>query len=117
MPTELPQKNKVNISDLMASFSHSSEGGDEELLRIASNYALQISPDQISTIMKLKMFALDYRHLNKDLPAKIEIFIKEYLEIKHYHESGSFIERIIGSLSLKRIIPQDAVKVNVMKQQ
>lgn len=105
---------KTNISDIFSAFSHSA-GGDDEILRIASQYALQVMPNQIDTLTRLRTFALDYAQYNPDLKPKIEIFIKEYLEIKHFHESGGFIGRIIEALSVKRLIPTDAVKFNVMK--
>lgn len=105
---------KGNVSDIFSAFSHST-GGDDEMLRIASQYALQITPEQIDTLTRLRCFALDYEQYNPQMKIKIELFIKEYLEIKHYHESGGFIGRIIEALSVKRLIPTDAVKFNVMK--
>lgn len=113
----MSEEKKPNIADLMANFGDTSGGSDEEMLKIASNYSLQMSGRQIACLMKLKMFALSYGHLNKTLLSDIETFIKEYLELKHFHESGPFIRAVIGDLSLKRIIPNDATKVNVMKGQ
>lgn len=106
---------QTSVADLMDAFSHSAGSGDEEMLRIAQDYALQIRPDQIYCLMNLKMFALDYGSYNKTMKTTIELFIKDYLEMKHYHESGFFIRQIIADLSLKRIIPADATKINVMK--
>lgn len=109
------QQQQPNISEIMSNFSQDSSSGEGEILRIASNYALQINPYQEYTIMKLKTFAQDYEKYNPGLATIIEKFIKDYLELKHYHESSGFIMRIIDSLSIKKLVPNDAVKVNVMK--
>lgn len=108
---------KFNVADIMGAFSQSSGGGDEEILKIASEYALQVGPRQIQTIMRLKMFALTYAKINENLTFVIESFIQEYLKVKHFHESGMFIRGVIGDLSLKKIIPPDAIRMNVMKGQ
>lgn len=108
--------NPLQVSDFMNMFASAGSGGDEEILKIASEYALQIGPQQIATLMRLKLFARDYAKYNSELPDKINYFVREYLHIKKYHESGGFIQRIIADLSLKKIVPNDAVKVNVMKQ-
>lgn len=110
-------KKPFAITDVLNAFGSSSGGGDEEILKLASKYALQLNPFQMGTIMRLKMFAIDYGESNPKLQIKIATFLKEYLDLKHYHESGMFIQRIIADLSLKRIIPQDATKINVMKGQ
>lgn len=110
-------KNKFAVTDLMNIFSSSTESADGEMLKIASQYALQMTPDQLNTVMRLKMFVLDYGEYNPNIAPAVEMFIKEYLDLKHYHESGMFIRGVIGDLSLKRIIPQDATKINVMKGQ
>lgn len=109
------EKKDVSMADIMDSFNQSSSGGEEEILRIASNYALQINPIQIRTLMMLKMLAITYNKKNQALCYQIEEFIKQYLEMKHFHESGAFIMRVIDSLSVKRLITQDTAKVNVMK--
>jgi len=106
---------EMDMSTIANMFAQASGSPDEEMLRIASNYALQMNPGQIYTVMKLKAFAEDYKHINPQLPERIEMFVSKWLEIKHFHESGNFILRTIDSLSLKRIIPSDATKVNVMK--
>lgn len=112
---ENPETKAMEMSTIANMFAQASGSSDEEILRIASNYALQLTPDQIYSIMKMKSFAEDYKHINPRLPEIIENFTSQWLEIKHFHESGSFILRVIDALSLKRIIPSDATKVNVMK--
>lgn len=113
----MPEKEAPNVVDIMSAFTHSAGSSEEEMLRLASNYALQLRPDQLECLMKLEMFAIDYGENNADLKTNIELFIDKYLKLKHFHESGYFIRSIISDLSLKRIIPPDATKVNVMKGQ
>jgi len=105
-----------NVADIMNAFASGSQGGDEEILKIASDYALQINPAQISSLLKLKMFAIDNWGQYPHIMEKVEKFTHEYLTMKKFHESGMFIRTIIADLSLKKVIPNDAVKVNVMKQ-
>lgn len=112
---ETPEAKAMEMSTIANMFAQASGSADEEILRIASNYALQLTPDQIYTVMKLKAFAEDYKHINPQLTEIVENFTSQWLEVKHFHESGSFILRVIDALSLKRIIPADATKVNVMK--
>lgn len=104
------------VSDIMGAFASGSNGGDEEILKIASDYALQITPNQIATLLKLKMFAIDNSEKYPHIMEKVDKFTKEYLTMKKFHESGAYIMRMVDSLSLKKIVPNDAVKVNVMKQ-
>jgi len=113
MPNENEQ---IPISDIMGAFTAGSSGGDEEILKIASDYALQITPAQIACLIKLKMFAIDNQKKYPEIGAKVDKFTHEYLTMKKFHESGMFIRTIIADLSLKKIVPNDAVKVNVMKQ-
>jgi len=107
---------QVLVSDIMGAMTAGSNGGDEEILKIASDYALQITPAQISCLLKLKMFAIDNISKYPEITVKVDHFTREYLTMKKFHESGMFIRTIIADLSLKKIVPNDAVKVNVMKQ-
>lgn len=115
MAEETTQKSRVNIADIMGSIGGSSNGGDAEILSIASNYSLRLNPDQINSIMWLKRVEIKCKTINKNLSLDIGIFIKEYLQLKHFHESEGFIGDVIKSLSLSRIFTNDAGKVNVMK--
>lgn len=112
---ENEKEQELGMNQIANLFAQASGSADEEILRITSQYALQLTPGQIYTIMKLKAFALDYGAKNSQLKNILTSFIADWLEIKHYHESGGFILRVVDSLSLKRIIPNDATKVNVMK--
>lgn len=112
---EIEQNNDVSMANIMESFNQSSNGGEEEILRIASNYALQIGSQQIRTLLMLKMVAIEYASKNHAFATQTELFVKEYLDMKHHHESGAFIMRVIDSLAVKRLITENTAKVNVMK--
>lgn len=104
------------MADIMSAFAQSSNNGDEEMLRIASEYSLQVGPRQMRTLLLLDLAAYQYKHLNADLPILFgDLIAKKWLQLKHHHESGPFIMRVIDSLAVKKLVPNDAVKVNVMK--
>jgi len=108
-------ENNTSIADIMGSFTRASAGGDEELLRIASNFSRQINGRQQRTLSMLKMFALQCHDKNPHIQLMVEHFLKYYMEIKQYHESGAFVMRALDAIAVKRYIAPDAVKVNVNK--
>lgn len=112
---------KTNVEDAFQDiFSGSvSGGGEEELLRIASDYALQLSASQIRALLWLELKAIDLEA--KKTPrslvasAKLKTFIKRWVELKRNHNSDMFVMRALDAISLRRLIGENSVKVDIQK--
>lgn len=110
---ENANENKTQVSDIMGLMTQSSGGGDEELLRIASNFSRQITGRQQRTMAMLYMFGISK---GGEIEKKITKFLDYYMTNKQYHESGPFVMRALDAIAVKRYIDPGAVKVNVNKQ-
>lgn len=94
-----------------------SNGGDEELLKTAIEFARQFSGLQVRKLLFLKAFSMKYS-TEKNTKTK-EIFdsiIKQYMVLQQFHGSADFVRSMFDSLSAKRFFGQDAGKINVMRQ-
>lgn len=98
-------------------FGGSTSGsGEEELLRIASNFALQLSARQINRLLWLKLAALRLRNAKKDnLAIVFDAFITNWLEWKKYNGSEAYIMRGLDSISMRRYLNEGSFKVNIDK--
>lgn len=89
-----------------------SGSGEEEMLRIASTYSLQISAQQLKLLIYLQVRSQDLKPSEKE---KMLIFLKKYLELKTYNSSAAFVMRALESISLRKFINENTMKVNVQK--
>lgn len=86
--------------------------GDEELLKIASNYSRQMSSRQIKGLAMLRFitkFAPDW------IAPSLDEFVKSWIEMKQWNNSAMFVMRALDSISLKKFLGENAIKVNVEK--
>lgn len=113
--SEEKTEQRVNISEIMSIISGGSESSDAEMLNIATNYALNLKQRQIKEIVMLRGMALDYGYLNNQMPVVVETFLKDYIDLKHFHESGPYIQGVLREISLYKLWSSESGKVNVMK--
>ena len=87
--------------------------GEEELLRLASKYSMQLSAQQIKCLLYIKYWA----NMTGDPVQKMTLdeFVQLWLAWKEYNNSAGFIMRIIGDISMRRFITEQSFKVDIKK--
>jgi len=106
------------VEDLFQNlFSSSvSGGGEEELLKIASSYALQLSAAQIRALLRLEMHSRNFlRRGKKEIAENLHNFVTRWIELKRNNNSDAFVMRALDAISLRRLIGENAVKVDIQK--
>lgn len=88
-----------------------SGGGEEELLKVASKYSLQLSGLQMRGIMLLKLIK---SYCNDTDKARIDEFCEEYIKMKEFNGSDLFIMSALREISLKKFI--SSIGINAIKQ-
>ena len=119
----------VNLEDAFGQLFKSSVSGtgEEELLRIASDYALQITAKQVRLLMFL-LHRADYFSLRAEYASDLAIkkqceyatrylrnFVEKWLELKKHNNSDAFVMRALDSISLRKFINENTLKVNIEK--
>lgn len=113
------EKEEKNLEDQWQSlFGASVSGtGEEELLRLASTFSRQYTAKQIKIMVYLKYTA--DRYLKAGNKAKSDIlnnFIAKYEELKQYNNSDVFVMKALDSISLRKFINENTLRVNVEKK-
>lgn len=105
----------VNLEDAFQGlFKTSASGtGEEELLRIASQHAMQLSAPQIKALLYLKKLAYDapegkYKNWLHD-------FYDQYIELKRNNNSDIFVMKALEHIALRKFINENSIKVNIEK--
>jgi len=97
-------------------FKNSASGsGEEELLRVASDYALQLNAEQIKILLYMEGVALAVKETSKWRYDRIYAFIHRYLELKKHNQSDLFIMASLREISLRRYLNEGSFKVNIDK--
>jgi hypothetical protein len=109
-----PAKGEVNLEDAFQNlFSTSASGtGEEELLRIASTFSMQLSATQIKVLLYLEWAAASQPDARQK---QITNFVARYLELKQHNNSDAFVMRALESISLRKFIGENAFKVDISK--
>jgi len=90
--------------------------GEEELLRMASKYSMQLNSAQMKCLLYLQFKADYYRVIKKDwLADMIENFMLKYLEYKEFNNSAPFVMKIVEYISLRRFLTEQSFKVDIKK--
>lgn len=124
----LPQT-EVNLEDAFSKLFKSSVSGtgEEELLRIASDYALQINAKQIKCLLylihwvdKLQIMAdkVDQPKIKQYYlwqSRTVNEFVYKWLDWKKHNNSDVFVMRALDSISLRKFINENTLKVNIEK--
>jgi len=87
--------------------------GEEELLRVAARYSLQIGTRQLRTLLQLRLLADQCEETTKQA---IINFIEKWLDYKQYHNSMPYIMRALDSIALRKFVNENTFKVAVNKQ-
>lgn len=99
-------------------FSSSVSGtGEEELLRIASKFSLQLSANQIKIISYLEYIA--YLCEEKELytqQKQLIQFSENYKLMKQHNNSEAFVMRALDSISLRKLINENTLKIDIAKK-
>lgn len=105
----------INLeNEFQGLFANSTSGtGEEELLRIASKYSMQISAKQIRALLYLELWASKTKS-ESDKKA-IHNFINRWLELKEYNNSAGFVMKALDFISLRRFLNENSLKVNIEK--
>lgn len=105
----------ANLEDAFQNlFRTSASGtGEEELLRIASTYSVQLSTRQIKALLWLEWYAATAK--DQTLATGIRRFVDRYLYLKQFNGSDLFVMRALDSISLRKYIGENAFKVNIEK--
>lgn len=111
--TEEPKK-EINLEDSFQKlFSSSASGtGEEELLRIASTFSMQITTRQMKALLYLEWASIS---LAPERRKQIAQFVERWLEFKQHNNSDMFIMRALDSISLRKFVGENAFKVNIEK--
>lgn len=103
--------------------------GEEELLRIASRYSLQMSAQQIKCLLFLEHKARMYDELYKVAKQQNDLrwvkykftadylttFVSRWLDLKQHNNSDVFVMRALDSVALRKYINENSMKINIEK--
>jgi geranylgeranyl pyrophosphate synthase len=87
--------------------------GEAEILRVATEYTIFLDGQKIRALLLLKIYSL----LTEDEKEKeiINEFINTYLQYQRYNQAQRFIIKVLESLTLKRFLGENWLKVEVQK--
>lgn len=104
-----------NLEDAFANlFKTSASGtGEEELLRIASRYSMQLTAAQIKVLLWLEWAAETQAppHQRK----WIHNFVGRWLALKENNNSDVFVMKALEYISLRKFLNENSFKVNIEK--
>ena len=111
---ETAPTSEANLEDAFQSlFKTSASGtGEEELLRIASTFSLQLSAGQIKALLYLEWAAEQETEIKQK---QIRGFISRWLELKQHNNSDQFVMHALDSISLRKFIGENAFKIDIAK--
>lgn len=99
------QQEKTNIEDEFQGIFGGSSFSDDDLLKTVDKHTLQLDGDQMKSIMYL-------RSLNNPF---MDVWVDQYLELKHHNRSGDLIIQALSSISLRKFISAFRFNVNTNK--
>jgi len=107
----------LKTNDVLNSFlpSMGSADGIEEVLKVASEYALQLPAMQIQALCRIEDIARENED-DPDFCLRLRAFSKRWLELKRYNNSGSYVQQALSSISWFKFAKQGLVDVNVQKK-
>lgn len=105
---------EANLEEAFGSlFKTSASGtGEEELLRIASTYSMQLTARQIKALLWLEWVKRDQ---SPDTQDRITNFITRWLFLKQNNNSDVFVMKALEFISLRKFLNENSFKVNIEK--
>jgi len=112
--TENTGEQKLSAEEVFQNlFGASASGtGEEELLRIAAKFSVQISGRQMRCLVKIQ------GHLEQaSVKTKTALIamVAKWFELKQYHNSNIYVMRALDSIALRKFVNENTFKVNVQK--
>jgi len=112
-------KEKQNIEEAFADLfkGGTTSTGEEELLRVASKYSMQLTTAQMKCLLYIAWTAnkIEADNPKSFVPLQLRDFVKKWLEFKEYNNSAPFIMRVIDFISLRRFLTEQSFKVDIKK--
>lgn len=121
LPTPIEKQDEpANLEDAFQSiFGTSKSGtGEEELLRIASQFSLQISAPQMKLLIYLMHRAEREQArggYHTEEARLMRMFVIKWLEYKQNNNSDVFVMKALEHISLRHYINENSFKVNIEK--
>ena len=107
---------KIDFDEALKSIFKPVGTDEADLLRIASEFSLQLTGDQIKGLLMIDILAFYCEKAGLvDRVNQLRSFIKNYLEFKSKNNSYKFILSAMREISLSRFINENTTKVNVEK--
>jgi len=105
---------EINLEDnLQNLFNTSVSGsGEEELLRIASDFSLQLTARQIKALLFLKYSGYYMTEKGQEI---INEFLINWLKYKRQNNSDLFVMKALEFISLRKFLNEQSFKVNIEK--
>jgi hypothetical protein len=113
----IPDPPEVNIEDAFQDlFKTSASGsGEEELLRVASKYSLQIRAKQIRCLLFLEDRAATLQSKDASAAQRLRRFVSRWLELKEFNQSDVFVMKALEYVSLRKFLNENSFKVDIQK--
>jgi len=113
---EKPQQNLEGLFSDLFKGGGTTGTGEEELLRVAAKYSMQLSAAQIKCLLYI-LHQADILMAEKKFQsaAILNKFIVKWLEWKEYNNSAGFISHVIGDISMRRFLTEQSFKVDIKK--
>lgn len=109
------QPAQTNLEDAFQDIFKTSQSGsgEEELLRIASQFSLQITAPQI----KCLLYILHRADTAKEtwVAERLRSFVRKWLEYKQNNNSDIFVMKALEHISLRHFINENSMKINIDK--
>jgi len=108
-------ENNVDIQKFFENLFQSSSltEGEAETLKVATEYTIFLDGQKIRALLLLKIYALITD--NEKEREIINEFIEKYLLYQRYNQAQKFIVKVLESLTLKKFLGQNWLKVEVQK--
>jgi len=112
---DVPTIADANLEDAFQNlFKTSASGtGEEELLRIASRYSMQLTAQQIRVLLWLEYAADNKAPLKQGV--WIRQFVSRWLALKENNNSDVFVMKALEFISLRKFLNENSFKVNIEK--
>lgn len=111
---DIRETDPENLEDAFQNlFKTSASGtGEEELLRIASNYSMQLTAKQMRCLLYLEWHM---PKLTEPRKAQVRHFVDRWLALKQNNNSDLFVMKALEHVSLRKFITENTMKVNIEK--
>lgn len=119
MPDEIKpgQDNQIDLSAenaFTAMFSGAqSASGDQELLRVATDFAPQYTGEQMRTLCYI--YGLIARRPDSFFAKMVEPILDKYVLFKRNHDSALYVQAALDSIALRKFVNENTMKVNIQK--